>query len=267
MLEQDLASLVEFGLTPLQARVYVALLRLGTVRASQISTDIGIVRPEVYRVLRELSVKGLTQKNLGPPATYSAIAPASALSTLTMRLRDKLESLSKKRRELAKSLSSVIPEANSSMERFGLISGVENTMAKNIQMLREAKKDYAAVLTKNGLSRSMDNGLAASILSAKRRKIRVRMISEIDSTNVRMGEYLARHVELRTSQDLLLYMDIVDCSQMIFGPAFPGRDEELSERESDLWTNSQKFVGGMYALFERLWEVSRRYTTGVPNTF
>ena len=75
MSDQDVALLAEFGLSSLQARVYVALLKLGTVRASQISANVGVVRPEVYRVLHELFVKGLVQKNLGPPATYSAIAP------------------------------------------------------------------------------------------------------------------------------------------------------------------------------------------------
>jgi hypothetical protein len=54
-------------------------------------------------------------------------------------------------------------------------------------------------------------------------------------------------------------MDIVDCSQMLFGPAFPASDKELGERQSDLWTNSQKFVRGMHGLFERFWAESHRY--------
>jgi sugar-specific transcriptional regulator TrmB len=260
MSEQDIASLAEFGLTALQARVYVALLKLGTIRASRISTNVGVVRPEVYRVLRELSVKGLVQRNLGPPATYSPIAPARALSTLTKRLRDRLVSLSHKRGTLAKALSSVTTETKSPVELFGVISGGENAVAKNIQMVREAKQDYSAVLTRYGLSRALDNGLAREMLSAKRRNVTVRIVSEIDSTNAKTADYLARHVDLRVSRGLLLYMDIVDCNQMIFGPAFPARDEELGTRESDLWTNSEKFVRGMYALFERVWAESRRYS-------
>jgi sugar-specific transcriptional regulator TrmB len=259
MSEQDVSSLAEFGLTSLQARVYVALLKLGAVRARQISVSVGVVRPEVYRVVHELSVKGLVQKNLGPPATYSAIAPARALAALTKRLSDKLESLRKQREQLTKALSSVTAKTVSPLERFYLISGGQNAVAKNIQMVREANQDYSAIMTKYGLSRALDNGLASSIVSAKRRKLRVRIISDVDSTNSKTADYLARHIELRTSHDLLIYMDIVDRNQMIFGPAFPPRDEELDERQSDLWTNSQKFVRGMYALFQRIWEESTRY--------
>jgi sugar-specific transcriptional regulator TrmB len=259
MSDQDIISLSEFGLTYLQARVYVALLKLGKARASAIGTRVGIVRPEVYRVLRELSAKGLIEKNLGSTASYCAIPPARALSTLTKRLRDRLDSLDKKRNELAQSLFSVKAEENSPGERFGLIAGGENAVAKVIEMMREAREDYSAIITKHGLRRAVDNGLASSVLSAKRRKLKVRILSEIDSVNGKIADYLARHVDLRTSQDLMFYMDIVDCRQMIFGPAFPALDEELDERQFDLWTNSGKFVRGMYTLFERLWADSSSY--------
>jgi sugar-specific transcriptional regulator TrmB len=265
MSQQDVASLTEFGLSSLQARVYIALLKLGAVRASQVSMNVGVVRPEVYRVLRELSVKGLVQMNIGPPATYSAIAPRRALSTLTKRLRDKVVLLSKRQGELAEALSSVTVETSAQVERFGMIPGIENAVTRNIQMVREAKRDYSAVMTRHGLSRALDNGLARAIVSAKKRKIRIRIISEVDSSNSKPANYLTQHIELRTTQDLLFYMDIIDCNQMLFGPAFPPLDEELGERRSDLWTNSQKFVRGMYGIFERLWTESHRYQSSPRN--
>jgi sugar-specific transcriptional regulator TrmB len=259
MSEQTIASLTEFGLTSLQARIYVALLNLGVVRASQVSTNVGVVRPEVYRVLRELLVKGLVQKNIERPATYSAIAPGRALSALRKRLRDKLVFLNKKQEELAAALSSVSAKTSPQIERFSMISGGENAVARNIQMVREAQEDYSAIMTRFGLSRARDNGLVRAIVSAKRRKIRVRIISEIDSSNSETASYLAQRVELRATRDLLFYMDIVDCSQMLFGPAFPASDKELGERQSDLWTNSRKFVRGMHGLFERFWAESNVY--------
>lgn len=259
MSDNDLASLREFGLTSLQARVYVALLELGVVRASQIGPQVGVVRPEAYRILQELSTKGLVQRNLGPPATYAAVAPKRAVYILTKRFRDRLTSLSKKQVELVRSLSSVTAKADSPIERFGLITGGENTLARALRMIRRAKLEYSAIVSKYGLSRILDNGVAGTILYAKRRKVRIRLISEVNPTNAKSANYLSRHFELRTSRDLLFYMDIVDCREMIFGPAFPLRDEELSHRESDLWTNSQEFVRGMYALFERVWDESPRY--------
>jgi sugar-specific transcriptional regulator TrmB len=259
MSDQDISSLIAFGLTPLQARVYVALLKLGAVRASRICSTIGIVRPEGYRILRELSVKGVVERSLGPPATYTAVPPVKGLSVLAKYYRDKLESLNKQREGLTRSLSSLTTEVETPKEQFGLIGTADRAVFRTIQMIRNANTDYAAIISKHGLRRALDNGLAKAIVSAKRRRLRVRVISEIDSSNAKSADYIARHVELRSSQDLLFYIDIVDQKEMVFGPAFPAHDDELRDRDTDLWTNSSKFIRGMYAIFDRVWDTSPKY--------
>jgi hypothetical protein len=71
---------------------------------------------------------------------------------------------------------------------------------------------------------------------------------------------LSKHVDLKESHEILFYIDIFDRKEILFGPAIT--DEELSNYprgEVDLYTNNPRFVSGMCALFERLWDASARF--------
>ena len=253
---------MDFGFTLLQARVYVGLLRLGRARASMLSSSVGIIRPEAYRVLHELAAKGVVQKNLGSPSTYSAVAPRDALTLLAQKYSDQLSELARKKGMLVKSLSTLGHAADTHNEGLILITGGGNLIIRTREMIAHAKHDYVGIRSKFGLKRMVDNGIAGAIIAAKKRNLTVRLISEIDATNFRSANYVSRHVELRRSHDLLFYLDIIDRREMVLGPAFPLTDEEakmLDERELDLWTNNPNFVRGMHSMFDRLWENCSRY--------
>jgi sugar-specific transcriptional regulator TrmB len=266
MSEEDLSSLVDFGLTKLQARAYVALLKLGTARASQLSSTMGVIRPEVYRLLRELCTRGLVQKSLGYPSTFSAVPPDHALSILTKQHRESLITLNQKKRDLTKSLSGVIRETNLPYQGLSVIIGGDNLVIKLKEMIGRAEKDYVGIHSKYGLRRWLNDSLAKTIVSAKKRKVRIRLIAEKDETSAKAIDYLSRWVEVRLSKDVLFYMDIVDGREMVFGPAFPLTDEEatrMDHRELDLSTINPSFVRGMYAMFDTFWEASPRYVPSV----
>jgi sugar-specific transcriptional regulator TrmB len=258
MSEKDIVALTEFGLTVMQAKAYVALLAVEEAAPSQLCKAIGVVRPEAYRVLHELTTKGLVHKKLGFPIRYSPVDPERALSILTRRYEDTLVSLKKKRRALLVSLSSVNLSNQALEERFVLIAGGKNVQFNVNQMIRKAKDEYVAVTSKHALRR-MDDGWVRAIASAKNRKCNVRIIAEVDAPSAKSANYLSRRVRLRTWQPVLFYMDIVDRNQVVFGPAFPLGEEELEHREQDLWTNNLKFVEGMHAMFESLWKISHNY--------
>lgn len=262
MLDQDISALVDFGLTVLQARVYIELLARGESPAGRLSLAIGIIRPEAYRLLRELSVKGLVQKNLGSPATYTAVPPREALTLLAEKHRAKLVELSRKKNALLQSLTRLSDETIVSKQGVSLIKGGGNLIIRTREMITRGRHDYVAIRSRFGLARMRDNGIADAMIAARKRKMTVRLISEIDSRNIEVANYVSRYVEMRRSKGLLFYMDIVDGREMVFGPAFPLSDEEakrLDTRELDLWTTNLNFVRGMYAMFERLWGACPRY--------
>jgi sugar-specific transcriptional regulator TrmB len=185
------------------------------------------------------------------------------LFLLTKQLRDKLDDLNKKKTSVTKSLSSIAIEPAATSQGLTLVVGGDKLIVKLKEMIKGAKQDYVGIHSKYGLSHWMDDGLARSLVeSAKRKKLRVRMIAEVDEASARTVNYLSRYVEVRQSRDVLLYFGIVDSKEMVFGPAFPLTNEEakrMDTRELDLRTSNASFVRGMYAMFDNLWKVCPTY--------
>lgn len=259
--EKEQVDLIEFGFTALQSRVYLALLRLGNARAGNLSSVTGIVRPEVYRILRELSSQSLVQRTPGAPSTYTATSPDRGLSLLIDRHRRRLVDLERKKASLVKVLESFPRNEDGNIEgRFRVIVGADNVVSNAKQMISDAKHEYAAIMSKYALKRARKDDVTRVLSSAHRRNLRIRMISEIDESNSAIADSISKFVELRRSNELLFYVDIFDKKEMLFGPAIT--DAELNNtvrKDIDLWTDNPRFVEGMYALFERLWDASKKY--------
>ncbi|MGO9646311.1 MAG: TrmB family transcriptional regulator [Candidatus Bathyarchaeia archaeon] len=266
----QISDLVDFGLTLLQARVYIGLVQLGTCRASMIASRAGLVRPETYRVLHELSSLGLVQRNLDSPSTYTAVSPSAALKALVQQHKRKVSRLNQKMPDLAKLISTSRSPTTDSTEALSVVTGPENLNLKEIQMISKAKEDFAAIVSKFGLPQLSDYGIDKALISAKRRGITVRVIVEVGPSNVRFANRLARHIEVRRTHDLLFCMDVADKSEVLFGPAFPGTEEEVLSMDPktldyNVWTKNPRFVGAMYTIFERLWEASPKYTVNMTS--
>jgi sugar-specific transcriptional regulator TrmB len=255
------ADLMEFGLTVLQSKAYLTLLRLGSMRAGQLSSATGIVRPEIYRILRELSSQGLVQRTPGVPSIYAAASPEKGLSLIIDRQRRRLSELERKKAALVKAFARHPHDGEGVIDgRFGVIMGADNVVSKAKQMIADTKYEYAAIMSEYALKRAREDGVTRVLASAHKRDVRIRIISEIDESNSPIANNIAKYVELRRSSALLFYVDIFDEKEMLFGPAIT--DAELGDtvrKDIDFWTNNPQFVRGMQALFEHLWDASSKY--------
>lgn len=260
-MNDEQADLVQFGLTRLQSKIYLALLRVGPSRSGQLSSYTGVVRPEVHRVLRELAVKGLVQRKPGSPSTYSPTSPERGLSLIIERYKEKLHELETKKTALV-SMLGTYPESYTDFPSggFGVIMGADNVVARATRMILGARQEYVAIMSKYALRRANEDNVTDAVLSARKRNVRVRIISEIDESNSSVANALSKYISLRQINDVLVYLDIFDGKEMLFGPAIT--DVEVthsSRRDVDLWTDNSRFVAGMRALFEHVWETSTKY--------
>jgi hypothetical protein len=143
--------------------------------------------------------------------------------------------------------------------------GGDNLFVKTREMITHAKHDYVGIWGKFGLTTILANGITAAMIAATKRNVRVRLIAEIDASNLKYANHISRYVEMRRSQDLLFYIDIADGKQIVFGSAFAvlnGHEKKAAQRKLELWTSNPDFVRGMYAMFERLWKACPRYRPG-----
>lgn len=105
-----LDNLQNFGLTPIQAKVYYYLLMYGETSSTSIAKEIGVHRSEVYRVLRELAEKGIASEHGDArPILYVAKPPKEALEIL---LQDRDEKLKQLRETMSETVAWLNSKAN-----------------------------------------------------------------------------------------------------------------------------------------------------------
>ena len=78
-------ALEELGLTGSEVKAYVALLRGGTMTASDVSREARIPYSKVYVALESLHEKGWVEEQKGRPLMYTARPPDTALEELRSR--------------------------------------------------------------------------------------------------------------------------------------------------------------------------------------
>ena len=86
MNEADLNQLlISLDLTKLQAKVYIALARLDMATGRATAKAANVAPADIYRVLFELSEKGLVQKVLAKPSLYKAVSLQDGIAILLNR--------------------------------------------------------------------------------------------------------------------------------------------------------------------------------------
>jgi sugar-specific transcriptional regulator TrmB len=241
------------------------MLQLGRCRASQLSSLVGVPRPQIYEILRELSSKGIIQRTPGSPTIYTAIPPENALSLLTSRLTQRLNLLKYREAKLATDLTKFRDSKQSIDTHVDLITGGGNALHRQLHLLQNVRYDYASISSKDGLKRLGGQGILGeeflqAVKRARRRGVRIRIISDVVPSNRKSAAYLSTRAELRRLPDLMIYLSIFDQQDMLIGPSLS--DDETGEsdsRQTDLWTNNPKFVRGMYEVFDRLWSEASEY--------
>jgi sugar-specific transcriptional regulator TrmB len=83
--ERAISSLEELGLTGTEIRAYVALLRGGTMTASDVSRAARIPYSKVYDALESLHKKGWVEEQKRRPIVYTAKPPDTSLEELKSR--------------------------------------------------------------------------------------------------------------------------------------------------------------------------------------
>ena len=121
----QVSTLVQLGFSPNQAKVYLALVMLGTASAKSVCKFSGVSREEVYRKLRELQELEAVERIMTKPASFKAVPmecvfanllrfkalEISDLQTKTDELRSNLEKFEEgKKMQIEKHDITLIPE-------------------------------------------------------------------------------------------------------------------------------------------------------------
>jgi HTH-type transcriptional regulator, sugar sensing transcriptional regulator len=99
--EEEVHILTKLGFTQTQIKLYLTLLRMGNANGRTLAEQAKVPRSIVYRALDELQKKGLVEKEISQPYTFSATPIQNGLQML---IDQKYEECKKIRKETEKFL-------------------------------------------------------------------------------------------------------------------------------------------------------------------
>jgi len=257
--EKEMSALRRLGLTEYEARIYLALIKLGPKKASEVSFFGQVPRTKAYGAIRELRRKGLLQIVPGKPELYAPSSPSEVLMPLVTKLDRELKDSEGVVQELAvlhESSKFIRREIPQEASEFWQIDGRQDVFKKLHQIFNDATKWINFSTNATGLIRAY-KAHSEVLERARKQGVVVRVLSSISSENSTIAKELSEVVEVkRVDTPFSASFASVDARELLVIESKP--DDLRTDRGSDLaiWTTNKLLVELHEQFFERVWNAS-----------
>lgn len=254
--EKEVAALQRLGLTEYESKIYLVLVKMGPIKASEISFFGQVPRTKTYGAINELERKGLLRIIPGKPETYCAASPNEVLMPMVNKFNREV-----KDSEMVVQQLNVSFESSKYLKRdvpkeageFWQIDGRQNLYNKLNQILGDSVRTVYYATTAAGLIRiyKMQSEL---LEKAKRNGAAVRILAPISSENSGVAEQLSEIAEIRRlERPFAANFVSVDSRELVVVDSRP--DDLRTDRGSDLaiWTTNKLLIELHDQLFDRVW--------------
>ena len=257
--ERELSALRHLGLTEYESRIYLVLVKMGPIKAGEVSFHGQVPRTKAYGAIRELERKGLLRVIPGKPELYAPSSPSEVLMPLVTKLNKEVKSTE----ELVHNLT-VTYESNKYVKRevpkeageFWQIDGRKNIFNKLNQIMTDASKSISYCTSATGLIRAY-KAHSEILENVRRRGAIVRVLSPITTENSGVARELGEIVEVkRLDKSFGTSFVSVDARELV---VIESRPEDLrTDRGMDLaiWTTNKLLIELHEQFFERIWNTS-----------
>lgn len=251
---QAVDQLVEYGLTRLQAKVYVSVYLLGKVPVKKIVEKCRMHRAQVYLVIKELEKIGAVVPIISSrPARYHAVPPEEVLKILLVPHLDRLARLGDAKMKILQCLEEQ-KHLVSLDEQFD--NGLEVLRGKQVlmkmqEMMNRASKEI--LYEYQSYRYGVHSGTVSAFNRAVERGVRARGIVNLSKEDLGPLKHMKKHqrIKRRHNEDIYSLMVIADRQEMLFGTApWPLPDEEF------LYTRDPALIQHSVIRFEKLFEKS-----------
>jgi len=263
--EDLIKRLMFFGLSSNEAKAYLALLQLKQASAGAVAKLSNVPRQEIYRVLPHLEKLGMAEAIIGKPTKFLAISPEEALSELINYQQEILANRISELRQAKSALENELKKLegkSAGLTRFEpahyiLISGQRLVNEKIQEMLQKAKNEVLWMAPKLEIRVAVIYGRDEMLRRCAGRKVKVRIITEVDEKNVADLIKLSKFCEIKHAPNVISTITIVDDKELIIGSAVHF-SESLNNEElrHKLWTNDLSHINIMRDFFEKVWSSS-----------
>ena len=260
--DESAKILSEFGLTPYEAKVYLAVLRQGLTTAGDIAKVADIRREEVYRTIPKLEKTGLIERVLGRPARVRALPIEDGLSILINRKEEEasreISNLLQKKRELLKIFQEVAPDVRDYKDKahFTLLSEKDAIEKRISFLISHATRTICFVDTFENAFRFVLT-FAEDLINARKRDVDIRIITEFPDNTKLIPDSFNKHVP--TSSFNIKYCENLPGNYIIFDDFQALITTSIGSTETSsgtLWTDDPSLVRIVLTDFNKLVQTS-----------
>lgn len=265
--KEGIQLLKEFGLEEEESRIYLGLLRIGSAKASEISTSTKIDRVKGYKILDSLKNRGFVISTLSSPTLFSAINPKLALKEIIEKKRQETERLEKNIERLSEILKHIkTQQTEVELPKLTVVSGRNNIYEQIIKLINSSKDEVYIITTASDVVRLYYTDLPEVIKNTLKRKVVIRLLTELEITTKldcvsRLGIEYFKISKLPSRGRI-----ICNSSQALMSGYTSTSSNQNTNEESALITNSDEILGNMKSLCKFLWNIGKEVRTQEKNS-
>ncbi len=256
-IEEELATeLSYFGLDKTDAKMYVGLLRIGSLTVGKLSTKLEIDRGKAYRSLNKLRDMGLITTTFSNPTICKAVAPAEALTSVIQKREDEITTMQKLSKKIITDLKDLRrPESEVEISSISIIQGRSNIYSRVGKMIQESKKTIYIVTTPEDILRMYHTAIPEKIKICTKNGGSVKVLTYTESDNIlplidRLGATETRIGKLPSKSRVI----VEEGGQLIMSGHIKETMDLNEDTDSILYTNSTEMINNMYSLSKHLWK-------------
>ena len=258
---EDIQILKKLGLTGSQAKVYLALAKMGKANARKLWKTSKVARQDIYRILTELREIGILEKILEAPTEFKAVPLEDSIAILMERKAKALFSLQKDADELIQKFKENEQKSTHDEEaQYVLVPEREALTRRLKKAIEDSKKSIDVISSLKAFARTFFV-LSEEIEKALKKGVKVRWIIDYPEDANSLSEVLQTltknpNFELKTvTYTPNARLGIYDRRE-IFMAHFPTR---IALESPALWSTNLSFAEIVQSFFETIWHAAAEY--------
>jgi sugar-specific transcriptional regulator TrmB len=249
--DEHIQTLVELGLTLLQAKTYLALATLGKAEVKTISKVSNVVRQDIYRIIPTLQKLGLAEKIITTPAMYEATPIKDGVSILLQHRTREYTELQKKTRKLLNNFqkNKVITTLQEDSQ-FIFVSARTNFVKRHEKATQMAQASIDFIGPWESFKALLFYGLQ-DFKRAIKRSVKIRIITEKSE-----GKESIPKVTQALKKNLFFEVRYISAPAPIGMMIFDKKEFNLSVSDREwpsLWSSNPSIIKLATSYFEDLW--------------
>jgi sugar-specific transcriptional regulator TrmB len=267
--DEDVQTLTGLGLTTLQAKLYLTMVKTGKTTVKQISNASNVARQEVQRVTAELLNLGLVERILGNPTEFQPLSINDAMSFLLQRRAKITLELEERANQLLKNFKSNQPESQNDEEPQFIVTTGKKAIEKGRDVINRTTRVFD--LISGGSWKNIwytSSVYKEQNIQALKRKVKMRIVTE-KFPDKRLVYAAYKHAlgdpnfEIRFIPfSIPVTLGIYDKRELLV----PTSTLKLLGDSPMLWTNNPSLVTAVQSYFDQLWKQATGYGMASPDT-